>query len=118
MIIGKTFHIDAAHYLQHYAGKCARVHGHTWKVTVEVRRGYLDDGMVMDLHKLSDIVHKVIDKFDHQTINLFFPSDVRPTCENLASIIAADVTQLLPPGIEIHQVKVQEGEGGYAICIG
>ncbi len=123
MIIGKEFHFDAAHYLPNYEGKCREMHGHTWKVTVEVEGKVSDlnngprlpkEGMVMDLHDLNAIVHFVIDKLDHNTLNKMVAI---PTCEALAKYIACEVQSGLPSLIKVQSVKVQEGEGGYALWI-
>lgn len=34
MTIIKKFSFDAAHYLPSYEGKCERLHGHTYRLTV------------------------------------------------------------------------------------
>lgn len=118
MIIGKTFKIDGAHFLPRYDGKCRRMHGHTWTITVEVHGDIQEygpnEGMVMDLNQLSKAVHAIIDKWDHQVVNDFLK--VPPTCENVSMIIALDLKEMLPRGVHVHSVSVQEGDGGYAKC--
>ncbi len=116
MKVGKTFKFDSAHYLPHYEGKCKEMHGHTWHVTVEIS-GPLQvkgphRGMVMDLNLLKDVVEKVISKWDHQVLNNFLEC---PTCEVLAGEIYKEIQENLPESIYGKTVKVQEGEGGYAI---
>ena len=70
MIIGKTSTFEASHYLPGHE-KCGKMHGHTYKVTVEVI-GFIDpNGMVMDLHELGKKVKSVIEKYDHTTLNHF-----------------------------------------------
>ena len=44
---------DSAHFLSGYEGKCANIHGHRWRVIVEVQSEELHiggqlDGMVID----------------------------------------------------------------------
>ena len=40
---------DAAHFLKDYPGKCHNLHGHRWKVVIEVSSPELDEGsMVID----------------------------------------------------------------------
>lgn len=114
--VGKTFHFDAAHSIPGHE-KCGVVHGHTWKVTVEVK-GEVKRGMVLDLHLLSEVVEDILKPFDHAYLNgvvLF-----APTCENLADyfvsrlyVLFADRRIPLPTCV---RVKVQEGEGGWSIA--
>lgn len=114
MYIGKKFKIDAAHYLPDHPGKCKETHGHTWTIIVEVT-GDVDPktGMVMDLHDLSECVHLVIDKLDHNFLNKIVPI---PTCENLSQYFRDKIQLGLPSDVYIRSVQVQEGDGGYAVC--
>ena len=54
MKVGKQFSFDAAHQLVGHFGKCANLHGHTYKVEV-VLTGSINDsgsseGMVVDFY--------------------------------------------------------------------
>lgn len=117
MILGKTFKIDAAHFLPNHEGKCKNTHGHTWTVTVEVSGPLQKEGpacgMVMDLKDLSEIVHLVLDRLDHKLINSIVEN---PTCENLAFWLQEQIQNGLPRGVDVNMVTVQEGDGGYARC--
>lgn len=59
--IFKEFTFDAAHQLPDHEGKCANLHGHTYKLQVCVSGpikqslGAPDDGMVVDFSVISDI---------------------------------------------------------------
>lgn len=115
--VGKEFHFDAAHFIPLHK-KCGEVHGHTWKVLVEVKGEVQENGMVLDLNILSKIVEGIIKTFDHKLIN-----DVVsfiPTCENLSDFFVSRIyVHLGAEGIKLPKsirVKVQEGEGGYAIA--
>jgi 6-pyruvoyltetrahydropterin/6-carboxytetrahydropterin synthase len=114
MIIGKTFKFEAAHCLPGHE-KCGKVHGHTYKLTVEVKDRIHPNGMVMDLHNLSDLVGKVISTWDHSYLNDLFS---QPTCENMVEaiwngMIEKLVEAYLDPEI-LYSIQLQEGEGGYA----
>lgn len=79
-------HFDAAHYLPNYPGKCARLHGHTYRVEVEVT-GKVESktGMFIDFSILKEEVNKIINKLDHNLINDIM-EDI-PTAENIAKWI-------------------------------
>ena len=56
---------EAAHYIDGYAGKCARLHGHNWEVVAVVRGEQLDKlGMLIDLKILQQELKKDLDKLD------------------------------------------------------
>lgn len=78
--ITKKFTFEAAHYLPGYDGKCANLHGHSYKLEVTVS-GVLDSKslMILDFSKLSKIVKNlIIDKFDHSCLNNIYE---HPTAE-------------------------------------
>jgi 6-pyruvoyltetrahydropterin/6-carboxytetrahydropterin synthase len=115
MIIGKEFKFESAHCLEGHP-KCGRMHGHTYRLRVEVEGPIQEDtGMVMDLHDLSAIVKPIIANFDHDTLNAIF---YRPTCELMAAALFAMVNEELPEGVRVYSVLLQEGEGGYAYTTG
>ena len=75
-------HFDAAHHLDGYEGKCARVHGHRWVVEVEVAADRLDNaGMVRDFGELRRLLRSILP--DHADVNAIY-TDLNPTAENLA----------------------------------
>ncbi|PXV87773.1 preQ(0) biosynthesis protein QueD [Lachnotalea glycerini] len=61
---------DSAHFLADYEGKCKNIHGHRWRVVVEVMSLVLQDekqlkGMVVDFAKLKQDIKKEVDYLDH-----------------------------------------------------
>lgn len=61
---------SAAHFLRNYKGKCEALHGHNWKVEVNVASNILNSaGMVMDFSELKQISNAVLEKLDHTQIN-------------------------------------------------
>ena len=57
---------SSAHYLNNYDGNCAKLHGHNWKVQVDVAADQLDNtGMAIDFKDLNGLAWKIISKFDH-----------------------------------------------------
>lgn len=82
MLISKIFKFDSAHKIPNYKGKCAKLHGHTWKLIVTFK-GEVDQktGMIMDFVDIKKIVEeKILDKLDHLYLNDIIEN---PTCENI-----------------------------------
>lgn len=56
--ITRHYRFEAAHRLPHHAGKCRRLHGHSYEVVVELDGeprpvdGASDEGMVLDFGDL------------------------------------------------------------------
>jgi len=68
----KIFTFDAAHQLEGHKGKCANVHGHTYKLEVIVsgvpitEEDPAQEGFVMDFGDIKEAVKsKIVDVLDH-----------------------------------------------------
>lgn len=64
---------DSAHFLKGYAGKCRNLHGHRWRVVVEIAADQLKDegqtrGMLVDFSDLKNALKDICDDFDHSLI--------------------------------------------------
>lgn len=104
MQIIRKFTFDAAHYLPSYHGKCERLHGHTYRMSVKVDGKPDYEGMVMDFAEMKKIVNeKVIEQLDHKMLNDIF--DV-PSAEN----IAIWVWNTLKPCVDTESRKLDEVE--------
>ena len=74
MYILKVEHsFDSAHFLHGYDGKCRNIHGHRWKVEVEIKAETLISegqlkGMVVDFGDIKKDVKKLLDFYDHALI--------------------------------------------------
>lgn len=74
MYILKAEHsFDSAHFLAGYEGKCRNIHGHRWRVEIEVQsetlvKGGQLDGMVIDFGDLKNHVKEIVDFYDHALI--------------------------------------------------
>ena len=71
--IAKEFSFDMAHMLDGHDGKCKNLHGHTYKLQVEVagdlHQAGAKSGMVMDYSDLKAIVKThILDEMDHAFI--------------------------------------------------
>ena len=82
MDVTKRFRFEAAHHLPGYPGKCARPHGHGYRLEVTVSGPIRPDGLVFDFYDLKRIVNeRVIEPLDHRDLNEII--DV-PSAENIA----------------------------------
>lgn len=67
MILSKEFRFEASHQIHNHPGKCARLHGHSWKLSVAVEgRLRPDTGMVMDYNTIKSVVQPLVDRLDHR----------------------------------------------------
>ena len=107
MDIFKTFTLESAHRLPHVpAGhKCARLHGHSFRVEVHVS-GPVDpqQGWVMDFADLKAAFAPLYAQLDHQYLN-DVPGLENPTSENLARWIWLRLKPALPA---LSEVAVHE----------
>jgi len=87
----------AAHSLRDYPGDCRRLHGHNWKVEVEVVASVLDSlGMGIDFKNIKSAAAEVADRLDHHYLNEIEPFDqINPTAENLAAFFFQEISQLI-----------------------
>lgn len=89
MEIFREFTFDAAHRLEHLpeGHKCARVHGHTYRLVVHVE-GPLQRpiGWVVDFAEVKRLVHAAIEPLDHHLLNDVAGLE-QPTTEHVAAWI-------------------------------
>jgi 6-pyruvoyltetrahydropterin/6-carboxytetrahydropterin synthase len=103
--------IAASHIIEGHAGKCARLHGHNWKIDVEVQTQGLDAlGMGMDFADLKAETKAVTEPLDHRHLNdLPGFTDVNPTAENVASYVYREVSaRLAKHDIKVSRVTIWE----------
>ena len=109
MEIFKSFTFEAAHSLPRVppGHKCARLHGHSYTVTIHVS-GPVNDltGWVMDFADISAAVKPLLDQLDHRCLNEVEGLQ-NSTCENLARWIWARLKPALPllTKIVIHETS-------------
>lgn len=64
---------DSAHFLAGYKGKCSNIHGHRWKVVIEVKSLTLQtnqqfNGMLVDFDHLKKDIKAEVNYLDHAFI--------------------------------------------------
>ena len=104
--------ISAAHYLRDFNGACQRLHGHNWKIRIEVKGEKLDNtGMAMDFKDLKELSESVIMPFDHQSLNDVPPFDkINPTAEHIAQYFYTKIAKELPQNISMSKISIWETE--------
>lgn len=98
MEIFREFTFEAAHRLPHVpeGHKCARLHGHSYRVEIRVA-GPVDEaaGWVMDFGEIKAAWAPLDDDLDHRYLNEV-PGLGNPTSENLARWIWGRLADSLP----------------------
>jgi 6-pyruvoyltetrahydropterin/6-carboxytetrahydropterin synthase len=116
--VAKQFRFEASHQIDGHFGKCARLHGHSWVLTVYCE-GQIDPttGVVIDYYYIKQAMDLIIDDLDHhhlgagsiqllddanRLISVYVGSDVpwipygfKPTSENILVLIADRIQDTL-----------------------
>ncbi len=131
MKIAKEFHWEMGHRLPEHFGKCKNIHGHSYRMIVELEGSLNEDGMIMDYYDLKKIVNPVVEKLDHafmvyekdEAIVRFLESmnskkiivGFQSTVENICKYILAELQrQKLPSNVNKLKVRIFESVDDYA----
>ena len=87
----------SAHTLRDYPGDCRRMHGHNWKVEVEVTARDLNNhGMGMDFKAIKTATRELAKTLDHRYLKDIPPFDeINPTAENIAKYFYQQLSPVL-----------------------
>lgn len=119
---------DSAHFLAGYIGKCSHIHGHRWRLVVEVQAKELQKdgqcaGMVMDFTQLKQDLKALVEEYDHcfiiqedtlreKTLQCLLEDGFRivsipfrPTAENFAEFFFQTIEK---KGHQVKKVSVYE----------
>ena len=113
--ICKTFRFEAAHVLPNHAGKCSRLHGHSYRVDIEAygevrdADGSSSEGMVMDFGDIKAAWKPIEAELDHQNLTSLLPFPT--TAENLAGYLLDRLADAVP---RICAVRVWETTSAWA----
>jgi 6-pyruvoyltetrahydropterin/6-carboxytetrahydropterin synthase len=101
LIVRQKF--SAAHFLEHYKGKCERMHGHTFTVEAHFKADKLDrSGIAIDFTGLRDHLKSILP--DHEVLNEAL--EFSPSAENLAKYFYEKLRETHP----VSRVVVWESE--------
>jgi 6-pyruvoyltetrahydropterin/6-carboxytetrahydropterin synthase len=103
-------HIDAAHYLRGYQGKCENVHGHRYTIKVKLSAAKLNDiGLAYDFTDLKRYLNEILARYDHTCLNDVPPFDkINPSAENIAATIYNELKGKLGGGVTLTAVEAWE----------
>jgi 6-pyruvoyltetrahydropterin/6-carboxytetrahydropterin synthase len=87
----------SAHTLRDYPGACSRMHGHNWKVELELEASQLNGiGIAVDFKKMKKTTNEVCARLDHRYLNELEPfTEINPTAENIAAYLYAEISKQL-----------------------
>ena len=103
----------SAHTLRNYPGACSRMHGHNWKVELEIEATQLNDiGIAIDLKQMKKATNEVCDRLDHQYLNDIEPfHKINPTAENIAAYLYSEIGKLINDDtVKVSMVTLWETE--------
>lgn len=104
---------EAAHQIQGYPGKCARLHGHNWLVKAKLTGNQLNHlGMLVDFKEAKAALKEVLSQYDHRFLNEIppFSEGTTPTAEHLAQEIFSRLAthKIFSNGVSLSAITVWE----------
>ncbi len=135
--VAKAFGWESAHRLPNHAGKCRHLHGHSYRMTVELTGVPDEFGIVIDFKDIKSVVAPLVEQWDHATLVAESDDELldtierlgdrcvvlpfETTAENLCTYVANYVrteasTSLRERGIKSVRVRINETESCYAEC--
>lgn len=119
------------HRLPEHFGKCKNIHGHSYKMTVELEGDVLDNGMVMDYYDLKKIVNPIVEELDHAFLVYYGDKEIidfldkmkskkvvvnfQSTVENICRYFLNKIKEIpLPSNVHSVKVKINETADNYA----
>jgi 6-pyruvoyltetrahydropterin/6-carboxytetrahydropterin synthase len=135
MTIAKRFRWEGAHRLPWHQGGCQHLHGHSYRMTVELDGTPDARGLLIDFKELKALLQPLIDAWDHATLvaeddvalrealerldskHVILPFDT--TSENLCTYVAEHLARQGAEVLRAHRiatirVRLQETETCYA----
>jgi 6-pyruvoyltetrahydropterin/6-carboxytetrahydropterin synthase len=109
----------AAHRLAMVTDKCENLHGHNWKVEVNVAGERLNSaGVLIDFGEIKTRVREIVAELDHTFLNELDFFEGNPSSERIAVHIANRLTAVLPDaGIRVSRIAVWESDDACATYI-
>lgn len=130
MKVLRRFHFYAAHRNAEIGGKCARLHGHCYRVEVVIEFPYTSGGVSLPFEMIDKLVAPIFAEFDHRTIVDVYDSALMsqisvnqrievafPTsAENLAAYFLDRITTVIEDLGTPTELRLSETDSGTIIC--
>jgi len=131
MKIAKEFRWEMGHRLPEHFDKCKNIHGHSYKMIIELQGEVDESGMVMDYYEVKKIINPIIEKLDHafmvykedKEIISFLKKmkskmvvvEFQSTVENICKYFLSEIMKIsLPKNIKRVSVRIYETADDYA----
>ncbi|HAX47916.1 MAG TPA: 6-carboxytetrahydropterin synthase [Ignavibacteria bacterium] len=134
MKISKQYHWEMGHRLPYHKGLCKNIHGHSYRMNVEITGGLDKNGMIIDFFDLNKIVKPIIEKYDHaflcwkgdkKVLNFLvknkmkkvvvdYHSTVENICSDFTDKLTNELLDLKGHKFEELTVKIYESPNSYA----
>jgi 6-pyruvoyltetrahydropterin/6-carboxytetrahydropterin synthase len=124
--IAKEFHWEMAHRLAYHQGGCQNLHGHSYRLHVEIEGTPMENGMVMDYADLKLMVEPLVKELDHgflcsqddDVMKKFLANtsfkvvyvDFFTTAENIATYFGHRIKEKLKAFTNVSSFKVRISE--------
>ncbi|HJY64233.1 MAG TPA: 6-pyruvoyl tetrahydropterin synthase family protein [Ignavibacteria bacterium] len=134
MKIAKEYRWEMGHRLPFHKGLCRNIHGHSYKMIVEITGSLNKQGMVIDFFDLNKIIKPIIDKYDHaflcsdkdkklkdfliknkmKRVFVDYYSTVENICNDFIGIIGTSLKKVRNISVEELTIKIFETPNAYA----
>ena len=131
MKIAKEFKWEMGHRLPEHFGLCKNIHGHSYKMIVELEGDLNEQGMIIDFYELEKIINPLVEELDHafmvnkddKVVMEFLEKmnskkvivDFESTVENICTYISERIIKgNLPKNVISVSVRVYETADAYA----
>ncbi len=121
--IGKEYRWEMSHRLQFYNGLCKNIHGHSYKMILELEGEPDENGMLLDFYKIDEIVKPLLNEYDHAFVMnkndrevleflknnnfLHVELDFNTTCENIAQHFAQILKEPFSKFMNLHSLSIR-----------
>ena len=134
MKIAKEFRWEMGHRLPNHKGPCRNIHGHSYKMIVELEGEVQKNGMIIDFYDLGLIIKPIIQKYDHslmvynkdkvlidflkknkmKKVIVDYYATVENICKDFVNLISNRMKKKKPGNIKMVTVKIFETPNSYA----
>ncbi|MFA7361509.1 MAG: 6-carboxytetrahydropterin synthase [Candidatus Kapaibacterium sp.] len=134
MKIAKEFRWEMGHRLPEHSGLCRNIHGHSYRMVVEINGEVLANGMIIDFYDLGLIVKPILEKLDHcflvyvkdkpvldflkkykmKMVVVDYLATVENICKDIAEKIVSEIKKQKVKNISDISVKIFETPNSFA----